>query len=387
MTPPHVPWHLRSGAALGIGTGPGALMVGASLGALVPRGWLYLVIPAGSLLAAGLCGAQGWRGLHERKPALGVAVDVFGTGAGPGLLAWLIGAGMVGWAGFYLGLAAGALEEVTSLPPWIMAPGGAVGLWFVYRRGMSAWNAFVFVTAICAAGVAVVVFTSVPPGVPAADAHGGPAGIVFSVGLCVSYTALFSVRAADFSWDLRSTRDVLMQAVALGCSLAFFLSLGAAIYLRAGEWNLSSLMGGAAFGGGPVLLILSSVAPAVAGIHSGALSVMRLAGLTQGAAAGCVCSLAAVLGALRLDLSLLTFLGVLGAVAPPAALVMLLHRPSLTAPKAMMAWAAGAALSIALWAADTGVHVVGGMLLSGLLSLVWSRGEDVSEAERSIRTR
>lgn len=377
---PLVSWQLRSGAPIGIGTGPGALMVGASLAAMVSPAWLFVVIPVGSLLAAGLCGAQGWRGLRERASALEIATGVFGRGTGPDLLALLIGAGMAGWAGFYLGVVAGAVEEVIGWSPWLVAPAVGLGLWLVHSAGMSAWNIFVFGTALCALLVAVVIVASVPAGLEPAEVSDGATGVILALGLCISYTSLFLVRAADFSWDLRSTRDAVMQGVVLFSALVLFLSLGAVIYRRAGDWSLSSLVGTADFAAGPALLILSSIAPAVAGIHSGALSGMRLTGLSQGTAAGLVCAFAMLLGALRLDLSLLGFLSVLGALAPPAALVMLLHQSDLSPEKALGAWGAGAGISVALLVAGTGGHVAAGMGVSAALTFVlrrWSLHQEI----------
>lgn len=378
MTPPTpvlaraTPWYLRAGAWIGIGTSPGALMTGAGLadGRSVPETAAVLVL--GSAFVALLSVAQGLVSRRHRAATIQLAQQTFAAPAGPAAVAALVVAGVVCWTGFYIGLVAGAVGDLlgTGAPaPAVVLAGG---FWAVYRSGFRQWNALVAVTGIAALAVSVLALAGTPGSGAAPATRPWAAGsLVTGMGVVMAYGAVFTVRAADFTFDAARRRDVWLPGAALFASLAAFLALGAAIARRSGSTDIAALVTGSATPElGVALLLLSILAPSVSGLHSGALGLGRLSRLRPSASAGAVAAAAALLGAARFDRLLLPFLVVLGAVVPPIAAVLLIESRRRRGWHAWTAWGAGSAVALTALAAGLPVAVLLGVATAAVAMVV-----------------
>lgn len=368
------PWYLRLGAWIGMGTAPGALAAGAGIATFLTADEMLVAVPVGVLILTSLACAQGIKGRRERATLVELARITLGEAWGPRVMAVMVFLGVAGWVGFYMGLASGSLTRLLAWPGWAGAVIFAVVVWMIHKSGRSVWDVFVALTGAAALGVSVLVFTGVPIRHVAGSVSGfRPTALVAGVGAVVSYAAVFSVRAPDFTWDVRRDSDVWRAGLAMAITSLAFIGLGAGIYMRVGAWDLADLANSTRYPGAAVfLLVLASVAPAVTGLHSGGLAIEFLTGSTLGRGAAAVAALGVVLGMTRFDLRLLTFLGVLGMVIPPVLTTMLIQRRRQPSRHAWISWLAGSgAALLAFWAGWTW-PVLLGMAVSALVMAVFS---------------
>lgn len=375
MTPPTAalargtPWYLRAGAWIGIGTSPGALITGAGLADGRSLTETAAVLVLGSGFVALLSVAQGLVSRRHRAATIQLAQQTFGAPAGPAAVAALVVVGVVCWTGFYIGLVAGALGDLLGTGP--MAPAGVLAgaFWVVYRSGFRQWNALVAVTGVAALAVSVLILAGTPGADVVAPTRPLAAGsLVTGVGVVVAYGAVFTVRAADFTFDAARRRDVWLPGAALFTSLAAFLALGAAIARRSLSTDIGALVAGSATPElGVALLLLSILAPSVSGLHSGALGLGSLSRLPPVPGAGAVAAAAAVLGAARFDRLLLPFLVVLGAVVPPIAAVLIIQSRRRRGWHAWTAWGTGSAVALAALAIGLPVAVLLGVATAAVV--------------------
>lgn len=330
------------------------------------------VFVLGAVLISALCVAHGLVGRRLRVVTVDLAEQTFGASAGPRLVAVLITVGVACWAGFYIGLIAGALGDVLDVtPPWVALVLGSA-FWLIYRAGFRQWNAAVGLTGLLALGVGVLALTGVPSATsaqPVADPAFG--SLAAGVGSVVAYAAVFAVRVPDFTHDAPRARDVVLPGLALFASLVAFLALGAAIQARSGSWDLAHLVARSATPQvGALLLVLSVLAPSVGGIHSGAIGLARLFGWSHLVGAAAVAVVAALLGAARFDLLLLPFLAILGTVMPPVVAVLMLRQDGRRPWHGWTAWAAGSVASLAALAARLPMSVLLGIVIAAGCMLV-----------------
>ncbi|MCP9953799.1 hypothetical protein [Actinomadura madurae] len=112
-------WRAASGAWLGIGTAPGALVLGAQVGGRHDGALPLIVLVVGGAVMAALLAAQGRLGL--RAPA---GEDAGMTDLAPRYLppmaerafTALLAAAMVGWFGFNVGLGGAAAAALVGVP-------------------------------------------------------------------------------------------------------------------------------------------------------------------------------------------------------------------------------------------------------------------------------
>jgi cytosine permease len=347
-------------------------MAGGGIAELTSTTWRLPSVVIGVAALTALSVASALKGWRHREATVGLARRTFGGGWGERIVALFIAVGVVGWSGFYVGVAAGALDLLWGWTPALTGLVLGTGLWALYRTGFRRWNLMVALTGAAAVAVAVLVFlgaesTGAPPPEPVLQ---GPASVLVGGGLVVSYAAVFALRAPDFTWDAARGSDVVRVGLVMAATLLVFLLLGVGIYARAGSWNLSDLVNRTATPAfGALLLVLSAIAPATSGLHSGALSIRRLVGWSPGAGAAAIAAAGALLGSMRFDLRMIPFLGVLGAVVPPILGVLLVRTDRNRDWHAWVSWAAGSAVSLALLAAGLPAHVLLGIATSaGLLA-------------------
>lgn len=367
------PWYLRLGAWIGVGTAPGALMAGGGIAASTSGTWRLPAVVIGVIALVTLAVLGGRQGYATRIATVGLARRAFGGGLGERLVALLITVGVCGWCGIYIGVCAGALQQLWGIPPLVTGMSFGALMLVVYLAGFKRWNLLVGLTGAASIGVAALVTRSViaAPGTSPGARLQGPAALVFGAGVVVAYAAVFALRAADFTWDARRSADVVRAGVVLGVAVLVFLLLGVEIYNRAGSFDLSTLVNQTALPVfGVLLLLLASIAPSVSGMHSGALAVHSLLKWSPRAGAAFTAAGSGALGAARVDLHLLGVIGLLGAALPPLIGVLLMHRSREPGWHAWVSWGAGSGVSLALLLADFPASVLVGILTSAATMFV-----------------
>lgn len=347
------PWYLRLGAWIGVGTAPGALMAGGGIAASTAGAWRLPAVVGGVVGLVALAVLGGQRGWATRATTVQLARQTFGGAVGERLVALFVTVGVCGWCGIYIGVCAGAFQQLWGVPPAVTAGVFAGAMWVLYLTGFARWNLLVGLTGAASVGVAALVTSAVAAagGLPATTAarYQGPAALLFGVGVVVAYGGVFALRAADFTWDAHRSSDVVRAGAVLGLASLIFLLLGVEVFNRAGSFDLSTLVNRTALPVvGALLLLLASIAPTVSGMHSGALGVHSLLGWRSGAGAAVTAAGSSALGALRVDLHLLGVLALLGAAMPPLIGVLLVHRASNASWHAWLSWAAGSVTALVL---------------------------------------
>jgi cytosine permease len=364
-----VPWYKRVGVWIGLGTGPGALMLGGGLAASLSLPSLLLAIPLGGLVLTGLAVAQGVVSRRRGEPLGPRAVGTFGASPGARLLSLAVALGMVGWIGFYASMVGYSWTSYLGLPLWLGALAVAVGMFALSLLGIDRWNLLVVVTTLSTLAVAMLALNASPrPSLEATSQSEGFLGLLWGTGAVVSYGVLFALRVGDFTWDLEADSDVWKDSAGLLMPLLIFLGIGVYAYSTLGEWNLAEILArshsplvGNAF------LLLSVVGNAMGAFHSGSLAIQSLIPVGRRWAAALIALIGFALGVTRFDRQLLLFLDLLGAVIPSALVVMLLvimlaRKPSVGS--ALLAWLVGAGAAVLLKVQGYQYHMLVGISVS-----------------------
>ncbi|MGI5420106.1 hypothetical protein [Actinomadura luteofluorescens] len=420
-------WRAASGAWLGIGTAPGALVLGAQVGGRHGGALPVPVLVAGGAVMAALLAAQGRLGLRE--PA--------GENAGMAELAprylppvaeraftALLAVAMAGWFGFNVGLGGAAAAALGGVPDAVGVAALTVPTVAVLVAGGGRWNAVAVVTTLTAVAlIGIVAVKLAPPASPVSFARDGPPGVLAAdLAGYIGYVSVFAVRAPDFTVGLRGRRD-LAACVALLVVPALAASVvGAGVAAASGSTDVVAVLAGPdGLPAANLFVAASVIAPTLAAVHSGALAIDRFlprpptpvndaipAGDAVGAAGGrsvgegggsglrwgvrvegrrvvAVLAIAlpgAVLAVLRVDRMLLEWLTVLAAalpalVPPMAAEFGRRRRGRAGRPVATWIWAPGAAVAVALTLAGHAAAAPVGLVVSAVATLVhaWFRRE------------
>jgi cytosine permease len=327
-----VPWHKRVGLWIGLGTGPGALMLGGGLAASLSLPSLLLAIPLGTLALTGLAIALGVVSRRCREPLGPRAVGTFGANPGGRLLSLAVALGMVGWIGFYASMVGYCWTNYLGLPLWIGALAVAVGLFALSLLGIDRWNLLVVVTTLSTLAVAMLALNASP----------GP--------------------------PLEADSSVWKDSAGLLIPLLIFLGIGVYAYGTLGEWNLAEILARSRSPlVGNAFLLLSVVGNAMGAFHSGSLAIQSLIPVGRRWAAALIALIGFALGVTRFDRQLLLFLDLLGAVIPSALVVMLLavvfaRKPSMGS--ALLAWLVGAGAAVLLKVQGYQYHMLVGIAIS-----------------------
>lgn len=319
-------WTAAAGAWLGIGTSPGALVLGAELGAHHGGAVAILGMATGAVLMALLLYGQGRIGL---RPPYGDGVTL--SAASPRYLPpvadrtlnALLAIAMIGWLGFNVGLGGAALAALVSLP----GPVGALILG-VPIVGVAAaggrWNALAIVTTLSALTlVGLVVLALPPPGVPLGLAVDGWSLVLADVAAFLGYVSVFAVRAPDFSVGLRRRHDLAWCVGLLVVPTLVMVTAGAGLAWTTGTANVvAALAGPGGLAIANLFVAASVVAPAFTTTYSGPLALRRVTRLGQRTAVLVIGVPGLVLAVFRFDQMLLAWLALLAAALPPLAVPM-----------------------------------------------------------------
>lgn len=375
-------WTDRAGAWLGIGTSPGALLMGAEIGARHDGPAPVLGLLFGTMLMVAMLHGQGLLGL---RPPVGEGTTL--TGALPTYLAprgrrglgLLLAAAMVGWFGFNVGLGGAAMGALLSVPDWVGALGLGLLVFAASLGGMRRWNVLAVLTTASALVLVIVVATSVAPArSPISASPGAPSLLRGDVAAMLGYVSVFSVRAPDFSVGL-GTRSDLRRCVALlvGSTLVVAL-VGVSLRMGTGSTDLVAILAGRdGLALANVFVAVAVVAPSFTTIYSGSLAVRSVSPrIGNGWAMSMTAGAGTVLAMMRFDRQLASWLGVLAAILPPVLVPMLVEgarRRRGSPPRHIPAWTwmpgsvagGGSALAGQPWAAAAGLGI------TGLLVAAW----------------
>lgn len=379
-------WRDVAGAWLGIGTAPGALLVGAGLavrnGGSVP----LISLGLGLLLLALIVWLQGSLGL---RPPLGEGANLtevsrrYFTPVMHRVLGALIGVAMTGWFGVNVGMGAASLGALLGLPQWVTAPLIGVPVLLLSLRGMTAWNKLVAVTAICVLGlVGWVMFRYTGGGLPLLAEPPAASLVAADIAVLIGYVGVFSVRAPDFTAGLGRFRDLNIVSALLVLPMTAVILAGAVLARYAGSANLvAALSAPGGLPAGNLLIALAVIAPTFTCIYSGAPALRAGFPLGERASILTVAGVGLVLAVVRFDRVLLPWLAVLGAMLPPIIVPLLAEFASRRSGRAARAvplwpWLAGAGVAFVLAVARSPFAMLGGFLAAAAATLLWqfSRG-------------
>ncbi|WP_139307167.1 hypothetical protein [Micromonospora pattaloongensis] len=290
------------------------------------------------------------------------------------LLAAVLGAAMIGWNGFNLGLGGASLATVAGLP-------GVVGVVLLAGAVLAAsyapprvGNRIAVLTTLSAlALVAVCVVRLRPDTAPVTLRPGGLAAGA-DIAALVGYVSVFGLRAPDFSRGLATRRDLTRCVLLLVLPALLVIVAGAGVWLRTGSTDVVAVLatgdGVAAYGN---LFVASGVfAPALTTMFSGALALRGVwPRLSTTAAMLLVAVPGAALAAARFDRLLLPWLSVLAAALPPLIVPMAVearrrrrgHPPRLVP---VWTWLPAGVVATALTAAGIGAAPLCGLALAAL---------------------
>jgi len=366
-----VAWYRRAGIWIGIGINPASFTLGGGLATQLPLSALLFLVPLGALVLMGLVLGQGLVSRRRRELLGERAINTFGYGAGAGLLNLLIALSVIGWGGFHVGIAGFSLANIFNVPVWLGALGVAAILFILSELGINRWNWLVWLTALAALGLAFVALIAVEahPSLDIASVKLGFYDWLWVTGSVVAYATLFSIRCGDFTWDLNADSDVVKNVLALFIPLVISLIVGAILFEATGDWNIADILAKTHLAVlGQLFLLIAVASPALSGIHSGALAIGSVAGLSKRSAVGLICAVNFILGATRFDHQLLPFLSFIGAVLPTALVVMLAsamftEKPSRAATLTAWLVGSGAAIIFKFQGGDL-VHIAVGAVVS-----------------------
>lgn len=344
-------------------------MTGAAVTSQVGPGIAIPAVVTGCLVLYFVCVTHGLQAFRTRTP-MGTSVrEIFGGRSG-----WVLTGTMVvalfGWTGFYMGVGGAALSGLIGTPQVV----GSVALGMVVMGlsllGQERWNLLTYLTAGCAVALTVITVVAVPTNPPLAIESEPVAGFTFALGGMISYAVVFAMRVPDFTVDINRQSGVWIVGLTMSLPMLALAVLGVSLYARTGLFNLADVLAGTERPqAGQLFLTLSTIAPSVTAVYSGAISIESLVRVPHRAALAAIAACATVLGATRFDQSLIGFLEVLGAVIPPALVVMLLTPRLARAPRSphpLLAWSSGAAAALALQGVSSFAGIITGCCFAGL---------------------
>lgn len=374
-------WQDVLGAWLGIGTAPGALIVGAGMasrhGGPVPL--ISILISFVAMFA--ILWFPGLMGVIPPVGDGGKLTEVAPRYFMPGMqriLAALIALGMIGWFGFNVGLGGAALSSLIRLPGYVGPVFIGVSVLIFSLMGIRRWNGLAALTTI--AVIVLVVLISIRYSahlMPVTLSFRNPQLMIADIATFVGYVAVFSLRAPDFTAGFTSRRDLIVSVLLL-CAPVVLISLaGIGLQRGTGSTNLVGILaqpGGLAFGN--LLVFLAVIAPSFTILYSGAPALRIAVGLDETVGMFVISVIGLGLAVARFDLFLINWLGLLAALLPPLVVPMAAeasrrrrgwephHVP-------IWLWLPGAFVSVLLTIQNQPTAALFGILVSAVFTLVW----------------
>jgi cytosine permease len=321
-------WLRRVGPWVGIGTSPAALMMGGGVAEGRAGARMLAAIGVGVVLLGALAAGQGLLGQREGLTLAGLYRRALGAGVLRRAASLAMLAMMVGWFALNVSVGGAGLGRLVGLPDRAGMALFAAAMLAVVWLGLDAlsWTALAAGAATAALavwGLAIVVGERDVNLL--GDAASAPSSFVAGVALVVGYGAAFALRTPDFTHDLRRAADVVLCAlVGLVIPVAAFATIGAALWISTGTWNLADVLRDL---GSPTVaygfLALGFAGSVMTNLHSGALALSDAAGRATFRPALVAVAVAGTgLAALRFSQWMIPYLTAMAVAAP--ALILLL---------------------------------------------------------------
>lgn len=319
-------WRGGAGAWLGIGTSPGALVLGSQLSEHFAGPVPILALGLGLSCMGWLLYLQGRLGLARPKGFDSTFVALTRSHLSDGSRRFVgvaIALGMVGWVAFAIGIGAESLGRIAGLS---QATGSvAIGMLVVFlaAKEVHKWNFVAVVTTVSTlmlAGLVVLKLNGL--GRVLTTTAASPALTAGAVAALVGYVAVFAVRAPDFLAGMHRRRDVVISILLLLLPAFMLFLVGAGLGLNSVNGGESTLEGLTmirlwSLPVGDLLVVLGTMAPGIVSAYSGGLAfkILRDGSIRTGIVVVTLCS--TVLGALGFQQHLFPFLALLAGVLPP----------------------------------------------------------------------
>lgn len=374
-------WQDVVGAWLGIGTAPGALIIGAGLasryGGPVPLISILLSFAAmvAMLWFPGLIGLA--PPIGEGQNFTELAPKYFKPGMQK-IIAALIAIGMTGWFGFNVGLGGAALGSLLHLPDFIGPLLIGIPVLAFSLMGIQRWNGLAALTTI--AVIILVVLISIRYSarmMPVTLTISNPLMMIVDIATFIGYVSVFSVRAPDFTAGFTSRKDLLISVLLLSAPVVLISLAGVGLQQGTGSTDIVAVLsqpGGLAIGN--MLIFLAVIAPTLTILYSGAPALRAATGLNEITGMFAISAVGLGLAIARFDLFLLKWLGFLAALLPPIVIPLATEavfrrrgqEPHLIS---VWLWLPGAFVSVLLTILKQPMAALIGLLVSAVLTLVW----------------
>lgn len=305
------------------------MVLGAGLAARHDGPVALLALVVGLALAAALLSGQGALGVGRGGGTLSqVAATMLPTAGRRGLDVALV-ASMVGWLGFNLAVGGTALAAVVGSDRRFGIAVYAVVVIGLALGGVRRWNGIVLVatgTALVLTAVVTARLAAPVSPVDLAPARDGVAVLLADIAALAGYTAVFSVRAPDFTAGLRDRGQVHRLVAMTVTALAATALAGVLLYLGTGTEDLvGALSGPDGLVLGNVLVTLAFLAGSLTAVHSGGLALASLAGRSHRFGIWGLGAVGVAVAISGFDRVFVSYLTLLGAAMPPLVLPMVLE--------------------------------------------------------------
>lgn len=374
-------WRNVLGAWLGIGTAPGALIIGAGIAA---RHGGQVPVLAIIFSALAMFTILYFQGLHGVLPPDGEGTNL--TQLAPNyfsktmqrILGAAIAVGMIGWFGFNVGLGGAALSALLNAPGFVGPLMIGIPTLALTLMGMRRWNGLAVMTTLAVIILVVMVVVELAARTsPLKLMPDNPLHALADIASYLGYVAVFSVRAPDFTAGLKSKRDLIIADLMLTVPVVLISLAGVGLYMGTGTIDLVSVLtkpGTLMIGN--LLVALAVIAPTFTILVSAAPALHAATGLNQRIAMYLITGIGLVLAITRFDLYLLEWLSVIAALLPPIVVPLVYESISRrrgnqnhTVP--ILSWLPGSVFSAILTMIGQPYAPIVGLLISGIGTYFW----------------
>lgn len=386
-------WRDYAGAWLGIGTSPGALLLGAEIARRHGGPMPLLSILLSLTLMFSILWFQGLLGV---SPPFGEGANLtsltpryFGRSM-QRVVGALIALGMIGWFGFNAALGAAAFSALVGLPHWVWSLVLGLSVLALSLKGIQGWSGLAAVTTISVLVLTVMVgYRLAARALPFRVSPGNPLDMMTDVAVLVGYVSVFSVRAPDFSARLPDRRSLAALVLLLCLPVMGIVLAGVGLEQGTGSVDLVRILAGPdGLAIGNLLITLSVIAPTFTTLYSGAPALKAALGLKPRPALILITIVGLVLAVARFDRWLGSWLSLLAALLPPfvvplAAESIRRRRGSPARLIPLWTWLPGSMVALALTALEIRLALLVGLSVAGALSALWSlrsRGVPLAQA-------
>ncbi len=359
-------WYNRAGIWIGLGINSASITLGGNLATKLDTPALLWVIPLGALCLWMIASTAGIIGRRNRQKFVEWSTATFGVGTGAILINLSMALGMTGWAGFQMGLGGTSLANLFGIhqASWIGVLAMGILVFVLGNLEVNKWNWFVWLTTLSSLAMAIiatVIAVQLNDTVVLEPNPTTPSAVFSVITSILAFAALFSLRSTDFTWDLVSDRDVLIDATLFICVFVISITIGIMLFQATGSPDLAVALSGTPLAlMAKAFLFLSLMSPALSTMVSGSLAWTGIINLKYWQATILLVGVGTLLGLIRFDQSLIFFLDWLAAIMPPAIAIMLVYglsKQTLSKPVALTGWIAGAVIAIGVKLAGGAFHL------------------------------